>query len=71
MEFKGTEIAGLYTIDLKKLEDERGFFARAFCKEEFDSMGLESNVVQANMSFNKAAGTIRGMHYQNISLPRN
>jgi dTDP-4-dehydrorhamnose 3,5-epimerase len=64
MEFKGTEIAGLYTIDLKKLEDERGFFARAFCKEEFDSMGLESNVVQANMSFNKAAGTIRGMHYQ-------
>lgn len=64
MEFKATEIAGLYTIDLNKLEDERGFFARAFCKEEFDSMDLESNVLQANMSFNKVAGTIRGMHYQ-------
>lgn len=64
MEFKDTNISGLYTIDLEKIEDERGFFARAFCKAEFDNMGIESNVVQANMSFNKVAGTIRGMHYQ-------
>jgi len=64
MKFESTEIAGLYTIDLHKIEDERGFFARAFCKEEFESMDLEPNVIQANMSFNKVAGTIRGMHFQ-------
>lgn len=64
MEFKNTNIDGLYVVDLNKIEDERGFFARAFCSEEFDALGLNSNVLQANISFNKLAGTLRGMHYQ-------
>ena len=64
MEFQTTDFAGLYTVDLNKIEDDRGFFARAFCKDEFDRMNLESGVVQANISFNKTAGTLRGMHYQ-------
>ena len=64
MEFTSTKIDGLHIVDLNKIEDERGFFARAFCSEEFSAMGLESSVLQANMSFNKSAGTLRGMHYQ-------
>ena len=64
MEFKNTKIDGLHIVDLNKIEDERGFFARAFCSEEFNAMGLDSSVLQANMSFNKSAGTLRGMHYQ-------
>lgn len=64
MKFKKTTIDGLNIIDLNKIEDERGFFARAFCKDEFDNNNLDSNVLQANISFNKEAGTMRGMHYQ-------
>jgi len=64
MEFKNTEIGGLYVVDMNRLEDERGFFARAFCSEEFERMNLDSNVMQANISYNKLAGTLRGMHYQ-------
>ncbi|MDG1693893.1 MAG: dTDP-4-dehydrorhamnose 3,5-epimerase [Porticoccaceae bacterium] len=64
MNFKETEIQGLYLVDLQQISDDRGFFARAFCKEEFAEIGLESEVLQANMSFSKNAGTLRGMHYQ-------
>ena len=64
MEFKETAIVGLNIVDLNKIEDERGFFARAFCKEEFDNRNLDSDVLQANISFNKKSGTLRGMHYQ-------
>ena len=64
MEFKNTNIDGLCIVDLNKLEDERGFFARVFCKEEFENANLNSNVLQANISYNKVAGTLRGMHYQ-------
>lgn len=45
-------------------EDERGFFARTFCVREFEAMGLNTRVVQCDTSFNKARGTLRGMHYQ-------
>ncbi|MCB1754022.1 MAG: dTDP-4-dehydrorhamnose 3,5-epimerase [Gammaproteobacteria bacterium] len=64
MIFTETKLAGAFIIDLKKLEDERGFFARTFCSRELEEHGLISNVEQANMSWNEKAGTMRGMHYQ-------
>lgn len=64
MKFNNTNIDQLYTVDINRLEDERGFFGRAFCSQEFDKMKLESSVCQANISYNKVAGTLRGMHYQ-------
>jgi dTDP-4-dehydrorhamnose 3,5-epimerase len=51
-------------VDLLKRNDERGFFARLFCKDEFAAAGLESNFVQINNSLSVKAGTLRGMHYQ-------
>jgi len=59
-----TPLAGAALIDLKLLEDDRGFFARSFCRQEFIDAGLEPLVEQANMSYNHKAGTLRGMHYQ-------
>jgi dTDP-4-dehydrorhamnose 3,5-epimerase len=64
MIFRETELPGAYIIDLEKLKDERGYFARTWCQKEFEDNGLVSNVVQANTSFNVKAGTLRGMHYQ-------
>ena len=71
MKFNDTGMDGLYTVDINRLEDERGFFGRVFCSQEFNDMNLESSVCQANISYNKVAGTLRGMHYQKISLSRN
>jgi dTDP-4-dehydrorhamnose 3,5-epimerase len=51
-------------IDPQRLEDERGFFARSWCRREFEARGLNPNLVQCNISFNAAKGTLRGMHYQ-------
>jgi dTDP-4-dehydrorhamnose 3,5-epimerase len=51
-------------IDLDKREDERGFFARFFCAEEFSEHCLETSFVQINNSLSKDRGTLRGMHYQ-------
>lgn len=59
-----TPLAGAALIDLKLLEDDRGFFARSFCRQEFIDAGLEPMVEQSNMSYNHKAGTLRGMHYQ-------
>ena len=64
MIFIETKLQGAYLIELEKLEDERGFFARSFCQKEFESYGLIINVVQSNVSFNKKKGTLRGMHFQ-------
>ncbi len=65
MEFIPAYLEGLYTIRLRKLEDERGWFARTFCKNEFRQIGFDKEFVQFNHSFNKHKGTIRGMHFQN------
>jgi dTDP-4-dehydrorhamnose 3,5-epimerase len=46
------------------IEDERGFFARSFCSREFEAQGLNPRLVQCNLAFNRARGTLRGMHYQ-------
>jgi dTDP-4-dehydrorhamnose 3,5-epimerase len=62
--FTETELPGAYVIDLERRGDERGFFARAWCAEEFAEQGLSTKLVQANLSFNVHAGTVRGMHFQ-------
>ena len=64
MIFHETDIPGAFMIDLERREDERGFFARAWCVEEFAAHGLATRLVQANLSFNASAGTLRGMHFQ-------
>jgi len=62
--FVETFLKGAFVIDLEKREDDRGFFARAFCQREFAEHGLEVQVAQCNISFNERKGTLRGMHYQ-------
>lgn len=64
MIFTETKLAGASLIDLEKREDSRGFFARAWDQKEFEEHGLNPEVVQCNLSFNKYSGTTRGMHYQ-------
>jgi dTDP-4-dehydrorhamnose 3,5-epimerase len=62
--FNETKLKGAYVIDLERREDERGFFARAFCQHEFAKAGLKPVIAQANVAFNKVKGTLRGMHFQ-------
>ena len=64
MIFTKTNVKGAYILDLEKLEDERGFFARSWCRREFEAHGLNPQLVQCNISFNARRGTMRGMHYQ-------
>lgn len=64
MIFRPTDIAGAYVVSMEPREDERGWFARAWCEEEFADQGLDIRVVQTNVSFNHAPGTIRGLHWQ-------
>lgn len=64
MEFKPTPLAGLVEVVPQKLADERGFFARSFCEQEFAEQGISFRSVQCNISYNEAKGTLRGMHYQ-------
>lgn len=64
MIFQKLAIEGVYLIQMQPIEDERGFFARAFCCEEFAKIGLHTEFVQCNLSYNKKKGTLRGMHYQ-------
>jgi dTDP-4-dehydrorhamnose 3,5-epimerase len=65
MIFTETSLSGSYIIDILVNEDERGWFARTFCKEEFKKIGHDAEWVQLNHSFTKRKGTIRGMHFQN------
>jgi dTDP-4-dehydrorhamnose 3,5-epimerase len=64
MIFKETELNGVFLIEPERLEDNRGFFARAWCRKEFMAHGLTAAFVQSNISFNKHIGTLRGMHFQ-------
>ena len=64
MIFTETELPGAYVLDLERREDDRGFFARAWCMNELGDHGLETRIVQANVSFNNRKGTLRGMHMQ-------
>ena len=64
MVFQDTGLAGAFVIELEKIHDERGFFARSWCTTEFAEHGLNNRLVQCNVSRNRAKGTLRGMHYQ-------
>ena len=64
MIFKKTKLKGVFIIELEKLQDERGYFARAWCRNEFKANGLNSNLAQANTALSLHKGTLRGMHYQ-------
>lgn len=64
MKFIETGLQGAVIVEIEKLQDQRGFFARTWCKNEFEKHGLDSSVMQANTSFNHRKGTLRGMHYQ-------
>lgn len=64
MLFRETALKGAYVIEIERREDERGFFARAWCQHEFEEHGLNPRLVQCNISFNYQKGTLRGMHYQ-------
>lgn len=64
MKFTPLPLPGAFLIDLEKRGDDRGFFARLFCVDEFKAHGLESKVIQTNNSFSVEKGTLRGLHYQ-------
>lgn len=64
MIFTETKLKGAFIIDLDRKTDERGFFARAFCRNEFRDHGLKSVIAQANVASNAKKGTLRGMHFQ-------
>ena len=64
MKFQPLPLDGAMLVSLEKRGDERGMFARAFCKNEFSSHGMNLDIVQCNISTNKKAGTVRGMHFQ-------
>lgn len=64
MKFLSTPIEGLYVIKLTRLEDNRGWFGRTYCKKVFAEHGIEHEFVQLNQSVNKLKGTFRGMHIQ-------
>lgn len=64
MIFTETALSGAFVVDLERIDDERGFFARAFCQQEFALRGLKAIIAQANISFNRHKGTIRGLHFQ-------
>jgi dTDP-4-dehydrorhamnose 3,5-epimerase len=64
MVFSETPLRGAFVLDLEPHPDERGFFARTWCRREFENHGLETRVAQCSVSFNARAGTLRGLHYQ-------
>ena len=64
MKFEELELAGAFLIGFEPIEDERGYFARTYCREEFAAHGLTPQIAQTNVSYNRRAGTLRGMHMQ-------
>lgn len=59
-----TNVAGVLLIEPQRQTDQRGFFARTYCREEFEAAGLVTEYLQCSVSFNPTSGTLRGMHYQ-------
>jgi len=64
LKFIPTGLADAWVIELDRMEDQRGYFARSFCSDEFAAQGLRSTFVQCNVSYNARRGTLRGMHFQ-------
>lgn len=64
MTFHETRLQKTFEIHMEPHQDERGFFARAWCRQEFLEHGLNPDLAQCSVSFNKRKGTLRGLHYQ-------
>jgi dTDP-4-dehydrorhamnose 3,5-epimerase len=64
MIFTETALKGAHIVDIEKIEDERGFFARSWCRREFETRGLNGKLAQCSISFNPRKGTLRGLHFQ-------
>jgi dTDP-4-dehydrorhamnose 3,5-epimerase len=64
MRFEAMPLAGAWIVDIERVVDERGFFARSWCSEAFARHGLQASLTQCSVSFNRRRGTLRGMHYQ-------
>ena len=64
MKISPTAIEGAKLVELERIDDERGFFARAYCQREFEAAGLAACAAQCNVSFNRSRGTLRGRHFQ-------
>jgi dTDP-4-dehydrorhamnose 3,5-epimerase len=64
MKILPTPLDGPAFVELDQLSDDRGWFARAFCREEFEMAGLEPAIAQSNFASTRSAGTLRGFHYQ-------
>ncbi len=64
MIFTKTKLKGAYVLEIERREDERGFFGRTYCQHEFETHGIDFNIVQSNVSYNKQRGTLRGLHAQ-------
>jgi dTDP-4-dehydrorhamnose 3,5-epimerase len=64
MIFVETRLAGVFEIHIEPKSDERGFFARTWCQQEFQAKGLDAHLTQCNLSQNARKGTLRGMHFQ-------
>ncbi len=69
MKFVKTPLKDAFVVEQEAFSDERGYFARAYCKEELVEIGADYDFVQANMSGNVSAGTLRGFHYQDETAP--
>jgi dTDP-4-dehydrorhamnose 3,5-epimerase len=69
MTFHETKLPGVFEVHIEMNRDDRGFFGRSWCQREFESHGLNSKVVQCNVSFNPKKGTLRGIHYQAAPQP--
>ena len=64
MRFLESKLAGAFVVELERIVDDRGFFARSFCRREFEQQGLEPAIAQCNISYNEQQGILRGMHFQ-------
>jgi len=64
MRFLPSKLAGVFVVDPEPRGDDRGLFARTWCRDEFAGHHLDTNLVQCNVSFNRLAGTLRGLHWQ-------
>jgi dTDP-4-dehydrorhamnose 3,5-epimerase len=64
MIFRETPLPGAWILEPERFEDERGFFARTYCRSELELRGLDSTVAQCSVSFNHRRGTLRGLHFQ-------
>jgi len=64
MKFTESPLQDAWILEIEPRGDERGYFARTFCRKELEAHGLDATIVQSNSSYSRDAGTLRGMHYQ-------